>query len=158
MGRPTGDMGLENSSEGVVGRLAGASVFDAFEVGVEVEGRRHRHGSLSEKVLLNADRTHYLVDKLGCSSIKRKGAGDAVARCGSLRTARSVERHMRIAREAELAAAEMGEILFGIERYVHRGEMDVTPSALNRMRRREAGRAAHADQRVDNIDARFRRA
>ena len=36
-----GDMGLEDASEGVVGRSAGAGVIDASEVGVEVEGLRH---------------------------------------------------------------------------------------------------------------------
>jgi len=39
--REAGDMGLEDASEGIVGRSAGAGVIDASEVGVEVEGLRH---------------------------------------------------------------------------------------------------------------------
>src|SRR5262249_34706298 len=71
---------------------------------------------------------------------------------------RSVKRQMRIARQAELAAAEMTEILFWIECDVHRREMNVAPGALDRMRSGEPGSAAHSEQRVDDVDAQFRRA
>ena len=63
---------------------------------------------------------------------------------------------MRIARQAEFAAAEVTEILFGIERNVHRGEMNVMPGSLDRMRGAKSGGAAHADQRIDDRDAQFR--
>jgi len=57
----------------------------------------------------------------------------------------------------ELGATEVREILFGIEAHMHGGEMDVAPGTLDRMRRRERGRAAHGDQRVDGADAQLGR-
>ena len=40
---------------------------------------------------------------------------------------------MRIARQAEFQTAEMRKILFGAERHMHGGEMDIAPGALDRM-------------------------
>jgi hypothetical protein len=64
-----------------------------------------------------------------------------------------VEGLVRVTRYAQLAAAEMTKIQFGIEAHMHRREMNVAPSALYRMRGRKACRPAHADERIDHVDA-----
>jgi len=49
------------------------------------------------------------------------------------------ERLVRIARHAQFGAAEMGEVLLGIEAHMHRGEMNVAPGRAEldaRQRRR----------------------
>ena len=48
----------------------------------------------------------------------------------------SVQRLVRVARQAELAAVEMTEIQFRIEAYKDCREMDVATRALDRMRAR----------------------
>ena len=68
------------------------------------------------------------------------------------------ERLVLIARHAQFGAAEMGEVLLGIEAHMHRGEMNVAPGALNRMRGSEGGGAAHGDEDVDGGDAQLARA
>ena len=60
---------------------------------------------------------------------------------------------MRVPRQSEVGAAEVSKILFGIERHMRGGEVNITPGALYRMRGGEDSSAAHCDQRVDDADA-----
>lgn len=62
-------------------------------------------------------------------------------------------RPARIAAEAKLHAAEMGEIGLDVQADMHRHEMNVAPSPLHRMRCGKACGAAERDQRVDRLDA-----
>ena len=60
------------------------------------------------------------------------------------------ERLVRIARQAQFAAAEMGEGQLGIKAHMHRSEMDVAPGALDRMRSGEDGGTTGADAHSDS--------
>ena len=59
---------------------------------------------------------------------------------------------MRVPRQPEFGAAEVGEVLLGVERHMRGGEVNVAPRPLNWMRGGKDRGAAHGNQGIDDAD------